>query len=102
MKLKGEVKFRGVLDHEAAKPIPVTLPRMQGQNHMEEWLDACKGKGKTFQGFDTAAMVAEIAMTGIVALRFGKPIEWDSQALKVQGAPEADPLVHRPQRTKWL
>jgi hypothetical protein len=102
MKLKGEEKFRGVQDHEAAKPIPVTVPRRKGQNHMEEWLEACKGKGKTFQGFDTAAMVAEIAMTGIVALRFGKPIEWDSEALKVKGAPEADPFVKREPRKKWL
>jgi len=47
-------------------------------------------------------MVAEIAMTGIVALRFGKPIEWDSEALKVKGAPEADPFVKREQRKKWL
>ena len=102
VKLKGEAKCRGVLDHEAAKPIPVTLPRAKGQNHMQEWLDACKGKTTTFQGFATAADVAEIAMTGIVALRLGKPIEWDSEALKVKGVPEADPLVHRPQRKKWL
>lgn len=102
VKLKGEARCRGVLDHEAAKPIPVTLPRAKGQNHMQEWLDACKGCTKTFQGFDTAACVAEIAMTGIVALRFGKPIEWDSEALKVNGAPEADRLIHRPQRKKWL
>jgi len=102
VRLKGEAKCRGVLDHEAAKPIPVTLPRAKGQNHMQEWLDACKGKTTTFQGFDSAADVAEIAMTGIVALRLGKPIEWDSEGLKVQGVPEADPLVHRPQRKKWL
>jgi hypothetical protein len=41
-------------------------------------------------------------MVGMTALRFGKPIEWDSEALKVKGAPEADPFIHREQRTKWL
>jgi len=102
IKLKGDAKFRGVQDHEAAKDIPKTQPRMKGQSHMGEWLDACKGKLKTFQGFDTAAMVAEIAMTGMVALRLGKPIEWDSEALKVKGAPEADRWVHLEQRKKWL
>jgi hypothetical protein len=100
--LKGEAKCRGVLDHEAAKPIPVTLPRAKGQDHMQEWLNACKGGPPTFQGFDTAADVAEIAMTGIVALRLGKPIEWDSEAMKAKGAPEANPLIHRAQRKKWL
>jgi len=102
LKLKGEAKFRGVLDHEAAKPLPVTVPRTPGQNHMKEWLDACKGGPKTFQSFDTAAMIAEIAMVGIVALRLGKPIEWDSENLKAKGMPEADRWIHLPRRTKWL
>jgi hypothetical protein len=102
VKLKGEARCRGVLDHDACKPVPVTLPRMKGQNHMQEWLDACKGKRTTFQPFSTAANIAEIAMVGIVAMRFGKPIEWDSDAMKVKGAPEADPLIHREQRKKWL
>jgi hypothetical protein len=100
VKLKGEEKCRGVLDHSAAKSIPVTLPRTR--DHMVEWLEACKGKGKTFQGFDTAACVAEIAMVGMVAMRLGKAIEWDSEALEVKGMPEAQPLVQLAQRKKWL
>jgi hypothetical protein len=44
----------------------------------------------------------DIAMTGIVALRFGKSLERDSERLKVRGATEADPLVQRPHRKKWL
>ena len=100
VKLKGDKKCRGVKDHEAGKSIPVTLPR--AKDHMCEWLDACKGEGKTFQGFDTAACVAEIAMVGMVAMRLGQPIEWDSDALKVKGIAEAEPFVHFEQRKKWL
>lgn len=100
VKLKGEAKCRGVKDHEAGQSIPVTLPR--AKDHMREWLDACKGEGKTFQGFDSSACVAEIAMVGMVAMRLGKPIDWDSDALKVKGIPEAEPLVHLAQRKKWL
>jgi len=100
IKLAGDAKCRSVLNHEAAKPIPVKLPR--AREHMHEWLEACKGKTTTFQGFASAASVAEIAMVGIVALRLGRPIEWDSQSLKVKGTPEAEPLIHRPQRKKWL
>ena len=102
LKLKGDAKFRGVLDHEAAKTLPITVPRLPGQNHMEEWIQAAKGNGKTFQPFDSAAIIAEIAMVGMVALRYGKPIEWDSENLKVKGAPEAQPLVMREPRRKWL
>ena len=106
VKLKGEAKCRGVLDHAACKPVPVTLPRAPG--HHGEWLAACKGGPKTFQGFETAAMVAEIAMVGMLGIRF-KPgvkepctFEWDSEALTVKGEPAADAIVHLPMRQKWL
>lgn len=102
MRLKEDAKCRGVMDHEAGKSVAVTVPRQKGQNHMEEWLDAARGRTTTFQPFSTAANVAEIAMVGIIALRLGKPIEWDTENLKVKGMPEADPLIHRPQRNKWL
>ncbi len=100
VRLEGDDKCRGVQDHEAGKAIPVTLPR--AKDHMREWLDACKGEGRTFQGFDTSACIAEIAMVGMVAMRLGKPVEWDSAALQVKGEPEAEPLVHLAQRKKWL
>jgi hypothetical protein len=100
VRLKGDEKCRGVNDHEAGKSIPKTLPR--AKDHMGEWIDACKGEGKTFQGFDTAACVAEIAMVGMVAMRVGKPIEWDSESLQVKGIAEAAPFVHLEQRKKWL
>ncbi|MCX7824724.1 MAG: Gfo/Idh/MocA family oxidoreductase [Verrucomicrobiae bacterium] len=104
MRLKDDAnpKCRGVLDHEAAKSVPVTYPRCPDQNHMLEWLLACKGGPKTFQGFDIAAQAAEFGMTGIVALRVGQPIEWDSQNLKAKGCPEADRFIHLPVRKKWL
>lgn len=104
MRLKDDSspRCRGVLDHEAAKPVPVSYPRCPDQNHMLEWLLACKGGPKTFQGFDIAAQAAEFGMTGIVALRAGRPIEWDSANLKAKGCPEADRFIHLPARKKWL
>ena len=41
-------------------------------------------------------------MVGMTALRLGKPIEWDSEALKARGVPEADPFIHLELRKKWL
>ena len=102
MKLAGETRFRGVLDHEAAKPVAVSVPRIKGQNHMQEWFDACRGEGKTFQGFDSSGSIAEIAMVGMVAQRLGKRIEWDSEAMKAKGMAEADALIKRAPREKWL
>lgn len=101
VRLKGEPEARGVLEHEGCKGVPVTLPKAP-QNHMREWLDACKGGRETFQGFAGSADIAEVAMVGMVALRLGKPIDWDSQNLKAVGAPEADRWIHLEQRKKWL
>ncbi|MBM3853114.1 MAG: Gfo/Idh/MocA family oxidoreductase [Verrucomicrobia bacterium] len=104
MRLKSDSnpKCRGVLDHEAAKSLPEVYPRAPGQNHMKEWLDACKGGPKTFQDFEIAAKAAEFGMTGIVTLRVGREIEWDSANLKAKGCPDADRWIHLPQRKKWL
>ncbi|MGA2864034.1 MAG: Gfo/Idh/MocA family oxidoreductase [Verrucomicrobiota bacterium] len=101
VKLKGEPESRRVLDHGSCKGVPATLPRAP-KNHMQEWLDACKGGPGTFQGFVSSADIAEVAMVGMVALRFGKPIEWDSQDMKAKGEPGADSLIHLEQRKKWL
>lgn len=101
VKMKGETEARGVLDHPAGKAVPVTLPP-EPKNHMQEWLDACKGGPGTFQGFVSSADIAEVAMVGMVALRYGKPIQWDSQAMKAKGEPGADPFIHLEQRKKWL
>jgi predicted dehydrogenase len=104
MRLKSDSspKGRGVLDHEAAKRLPVTYRRAPDQDHMKEFLDACKGGVNTFQPFDIAARAAEFAMTGMVALRVGQPLEWDSANLVAKGCPAAEQWVHLPQRKKWL
>ncbi len=102
LRLAGEKKWRGVLDHEAAKAVPVTLPRAPGDNHVLEWLQACKGGPPTFTGLDVGAHVAEVYLPGIVALRLGRPIAWDGPAMKAPGEPDADPFIQNNYRTKWL
>jgi predicted dehydrogenase len=101
VKLKDEDKCRSVMEHPACKATAFTLPRAP-KNHMQEWLDACKGLTKTFQGFGKVADIAELAMAGMVALRLGQPIEWDSANLKAKGKPEADRWINLPQRKQWL
>jgi len=101
VKLKGETEARAILEHPACKPVPATLPPAP-RNHMQEWLEACKGGPATFQGFVSSADIAEVAMVGMVALRCGKPIEWDTVSMKAKGEPAADALIHLEQRKKWL
>ena len=102
MRLNGEKSWRGVLDHESAKTVPVTLPRAPRDNHVLEWVQACKGGPPTFTSFEVGAHAAEIYLPGIVSLRLGRSIEWDGPAMKAKNAPGADPLIQKTYRTKWL
>jgi len=101
LKMKENKKFRGGFIHDAAKNIPQTLPRAHG--HLEEWLDACRGKDnvKTYSPFEFGAHVTEIGSVGVVALRMQRNIEWDGDAMKVKGAPEAESLINPKPRKNW-
>lgn len=100
IRLEGEERFRGVLDHEATRDVPVTLPRTE--NHMAEWLGACAGRGKTFSDFDAGGRLTEITLAGVLALRLGRAIEWDGERLAVRGAPEAGAMIHPEYRRDWV
>lgn len=102
MKLAGETHWRGVLDHEAAKAVPVTLPRVEGDNHMLEWLEACKGGAATFTDLEIGAHCCQVFLPGMLSLRLGRPIEWDAANLKVPGAPECDQWIQKNYRKKWM
>ena len=102
MKLKGDKHWRGVLDHEAAKAVPVTLPRVEGDNHMIEWLRACEGGPATFTNLEIGAHCCQVFLPGMLSLRLGRPIEWDAANLKVPGVPEADPVIQKNYRMKWM
>ena len=99
IKLKGDAKLMGLQNHPALKNIPATLPRCKG--HINEWVDACKGIGKTFSDHDTGGHLTEIALAGVVALRTARELEWDGPAMKAKNAPEADRYIHSKDREGW-
>ncbi len=59
MKLDGDKQWRGVLNHEAVQAVPLTVPRLPDDNHMQEWFQACKGGPATYNGFEVGARVSE-------------------------------------------
>jgi hypothetical protein len=99
VKLNSDAKFTGADNHPAAKQIPITLPRVKG--HIDEWVDAIQGGPKVFADFDLGGHLTEIGLSGIVALRLQKSIDWDGPNMKVPGMPEADKLIRKMERAKY-
>ena len=100
IKLKDEKELVNGKEHEAAKAVPVTLPRnalatdADAKQHLE-WIAACKGGPTPYSNFDIAAYLTEIILLGCVALRVGKKLEWDGPKMKATNAPEAAKFVKR-------
>ncbi len=100
IRLQGEPRLVQIHDHKATREIPRTLPRTAG--HGAEWLDACRGQGKTFSDFDLGGKLTEIGLAGVLGLRVGHDLDWDGQKMEASNAPEAARMVHTEYRTKWL
>jgi len=76
-----------------------TVPRTPSHHH--EWASACLGKGTTLSPFSYASVLTESLLLGNVALRAGKTIQWDRDAMRAIGCPEADPFVRPEFRAGW-
>jgi hypothetical protein len=106
VKLNDEKELVNGTVHEAAKAVPVTLPRNTHQGDGDtkqhlEWISACKGGPQPYSNFDVAAYLTEIILLGCVALRVGKKLEWDGPNMKALNAPEAAQFVKRTYRRGW-
>ena len=78
---------------------PVTLPRVKDED--AEWIDACKGGPPALSNFSYSGLLTEVVLLGNLAIRLGKPIEWDGEAMKAKSAPEANELIRREYRKGW-
>ena len=82
---------------EVKKPEP-TLPRSKG--HFTEWVDAIKENDphKPMSNFQYAGRLTETVLLGVVALKAGKPIEWDAEGMRAKNCPEASAYIRRDYR----
>ncbi|MDB5319686.1 MAG: oxidoreductase domain protein [Phycisphaerales bacterium] len=76
-----------------------TIPRTK--SHYHEWIDACRGQSKTLSNFPYAARLTEALLIGNLALRTGKPIEWDAAKMEAANCPEAAPMIKPEFRKGW-
>lgn len=84
----------------AAKRPAKKYPRVLG-GPIKEWIDAIGTQTQPGANFEYAAKLTEVVLLGNLAIRLGRPIEWDSEAMQVKGTPEADRLIRRSYRKGW-
>jgi len=78
-----------------------TIPRVEG-SHEQNWIDACKGKGKTTSTFDYSGPFTETVLLGNLAIWFaGQKLSWDGPNMKVTNFAEANELVKPKYREGW-
>jgi predicted dehydrogenase len=80
-------------------PAP-TLHRPKG-GHFSDWFDAIRNNREPGAHFGYGAALTEVMLLGMLAQRTGKPIRWDREKMRAEGAPEVDALVRPPVRDGW-
>jgi hypothetical protein len=77
-------------------------PKLKGQDHYVQWVNACLGKDKASAGFDFSGPLTETVLLGVLAARYpGKRLEWDAANLRVTNLPEANKYVRVAYRKGW-
>jgi predicted dehydrogenase len=77
-------------------------PRVTGEDHWRQFVEACRGNGKTSAGFDYSGPLTEAVLLGGVATHFPKTtLEWDAAKLQFSNVPEAGRYVRRAYRKGW-
>ena len=80
---------------------PKTIPRIKG-GHYREWTDAIRGDGPLpGSNFDYGAELTEMALLGVIAVRFGGRIDYDAARMKITNRPELNAYLRIPAREGW-
>ena len=80
----------------------VKLPNPGGNDHYLQFVEACRGNGKTSAPFDYSGPLTESVLLGCLATRFPKmTLDWDPAELKVTNVSEANAFVRRRYRKGW-
>ncbi len=71
------------------------------ENQKREWIRAIQGGTPPLSNFDYASVLTEAMLLGNIAVRLGKPIDYDGQKGVVTNIPAASLLIAPPPRAGW-
>jgi len=96
-------EFTEIKDRRPYAKIPVFKGGswVKGNEHIQEWIAACKAKKQPCANFAQSAPLAEMVLLGNVALQSGKPLQWEVESMRLAGNSQAEPLLRREYRPGW-
>jgi predicted dehydrogenase len=78
------------------------MPKNGSDNHYAQFIEACRGNGKTSAPFEYSGPLTELVLLGCLATRFPKQsLEFDTASLKFTNNKEANQFVHKKYRKGW-
>jgi predicted dehydrogenase len=78
------------------------LEKVEGDNHYQQWTQACKGDGRATAHFDYSGPLTETVLLGTIAVRFpNQKLEWNSASLKFTNHDAANQFLHKKYRAGW-
>ncbi len=80
---------------------PQTIPRVDEEKPVKEWLDAIQNHTLPGSNFNYSADLTEMIQVGVLAQRFGGKFTYDSKHMKAIGRPELDAFIKEPVRKGW-
>jgi predicted dehydrogenase len=78
---------------------PQTIPA--NDDHYREWIEACKGNGKTFSSFEMGGPMTELMQLINLATLFEEALEYDTQSGRILNSKRANQLLGREYRRGW-
>ncbi len=83
------------------RPAP-SLPRVPRGGHEQDWARAIREGGTSCSDFSVGGPLTEIALLGVIALRFaGQKLSWDTTAARFTNCDAANAFVSPPYRKGW-
>ncbi len=78
------------------------IPKQPGEDHYRQFIEACRGNGKTSTPFSYSGPMTEAVLLGCLATRFVKTtLEWDVTKPAITNVKEANAYVRRTYRKGW-
>jgi predicted dehydrogenase len=78
------------------------IERVLSDNHYRQFVEACRGNGKTSANFDYSGPLTETVLLGGVATHFPRQtLEWDAAAVQFRNVAAANAFLRRKYRPGW-